>query len=217
MKKFLTAIATATLIATTLGAANDASAANKTPVLFASLGKTQTANGWIDVLQEGTVKKGHKVAAINRSPIARKLVVYDRSVKPGTIVIDNSERRLYHVISKGVAMVYGIAVGRDGFRWTGVEQVSAKTEWPSWTPPQEMREREAKRGHMLPERMEGGIKNPLGARALYLGHTEYRIHGTNKPSSIGKAASSGCIRMANEDVEHLYSMVKVGATVIIQE
>ena len=103
----------------------------------------------------------------------------------------------------------------DGFGWTGTEVVTSKTEWPTWIPPQEMREREAKKGHILPERMEGGIENPLGARAMYLGSTLYRIHGTNAPWTIGSAVSSGCIRMRNEDVTDLYGRVDVGTKVIV--
>jgi lipoprotein-anchoring transpeptidase ErfK/SrfK len=172
--------------------------------------------GWMSVLSDDK-PVAKKKKTVNTSPIARKLVKFDKSVPVGTIIIDNSERRLYHVISKGVAMKYGIAIGKEGFGWTGEEVVTAKTEWPTWTPPEEMRIREAKKGHILPAKMEGGIENPLGARAMYLGSSQYRIHGTNQPNSIGKAASSGCFRMANEDVEHLYAHVKIGARVIIQE
>jgi lipoprotein-anchoring transpeptidase ErfK/SrfK len=172
--------------------------------------------GWMSVLSDDK-PVAKKKKTINTSPIARKLVKFDKSVPVGTIVIDNSERRLYHVISKGVAMKYGIAIGKEGFGWTGEEVVTAKTEWPTWTPPEEMRIREAKKGHILPAKMEGGIENPLGARAMYLGSSEYRIHGTNQPNSIGKAASSGCFRMANDDVKHLYANVKIGTRVIIQD
>lgn len=175
--------------------------------------------GWIDVLSAAKPEKKStkKANSINTSPIARKLIAFDASVAPGTIIVDNSDRRLYHVISKGIAMAYGISVGRDGFRWTGMELVSAKAEWPTWNPPEEMRVREARKGHILPETMKGGIDNPLGARALYLGATEFRIHGTNQPASIGKAMSSGCIRMANEDVEHLYANVQIGAKVVVRD
>jgi lipoprotein-anchoring transpeptidase ErfK/SrfK len=166
---------------------------------------------------DAKVTKPKKVKAdINTSPIARKLVAFDASIAPGTIVIDNSDRRLYHVISKGLAVEYGVAIGKEGFGWTGAEVITAKTEWPTWFPPKEMREREAKKGHMLPEKMEGGLDNPLGARAMYLGSTQFRIHGTNQPNSIGKAASSGCFRMANEDVEHLYASVTIGTKVIVR-
>lgn len=172
--------------------------------------------GWLSVLSDDKPAKTRK-KTINTSPIARKLVKFDASVPVGTIIIDNSDRRLYHVISKGVAMRYGIAIGKEGFGWTGAEVVTAKQEWPTWIPPEEMRVREAKKGHILPARMEGGMDNPLGARAMYLGSSQYRIHGTNKPDSIGKAASSGCFRMANEDVEHLYAHVKIGTRVIIRD
>ena len=190
-----------------------------TDVKLVSLQTKNTKMGWMQVLaDDSTPVKPKKVKAdINTSPIARKLVAFETDVAPGTIVIDNSDRRLYHVISKGLAVEYGIAIGKEGFGWTGTEVVSAKSEWPTWNPPEEMRIREAKKGHILPEKMEGGIKNPLGARAMYLGSTQYRIHGTNQPNSIGKAASSGCFRMANEDVEHLYASVTIGTKVIIRD
>ncbi|MDB5523214.1 MAG: hypothetical protein JWM58_977 [Rhizobium sp.] len=188
-----------------------------TDVQLVSLQTKNTKLGWMQILaDEAPVKQKKVKATINTSPIARKLVAFDDSVAPGTIIIDNSERRLYHVISKGLAVKYGIAIGKEGFGWTGTEVVTAKNEWPTWTPPEEMRIREAKKGHMLPEKMEGGIDNPLGARAMYLGSTQYRIHGTNQPLSIGKAASSGCFRMANEDVEHLYASVTIGTRVVIR-
>ncbi len=174
--------------------------------------------GWLKVLSDTKpVKLANAGQMAKRGGIARQLIAFNENVATGTIIIDNSDRRLYHVVGKGIAMQYGIAVGREGMRWTGVNKVSAKAEWPSWNPPEEMRIREAKKGHILPERMEGGKDNPLGARALYLGQTEYRIHGTNQPNSIGKAASSGCFRMANEDVKFLYAQVKIGATVIVRE
>ena len=171
--------------------------------------------GWLAVLSDDKPVGRNKT--MNSSPVARKLVRFDAGVPVGTIVIDNSDRRLYHVISKGVAMRYGIAIGKEGFGWTGTEVVTSKQEWPTWTPPEEMRVREARKGNILPAKMDGGIDNPLGARALYLGSTQYRIHGPNKPNSIGTAASSGCFRMANEDVEHLYANVKVGTRVIVQD
>jgi lipoprotein-anchoring transpeptidase ErfK/SrfK len=190
-----------------------------TDVKLVSLQTKNTKQGWMQVLaDDATPVKPKKVKAdINTSPIARKLIAFDPSVAPGTIIIDNSDRRLYHVISKGLAVEYGVAIGKEGFGWTGTEVVSAKAEWPTWNPPEEMRIREAKKGHILPEKMEGGINNPLGARAMYLGSTQFRIHGTNQPNSIGKAASSGCFRMANEDVEHLYASVTIGTKVIIRD
>lgn len=173
--------------------------------------------GWLSVLSDDQpVKVSTKIEKKSKK-INRRLVAFNEDVRPGTIIVDNSDRRLYFVMGDGLALEYGVAVGRDGMRWTGTNKVTAKAEWPTWNPPAEMRAREAKKGHILPETMEGGKDNPLGARAMYLGSTEYRIHGTNQPESIGKFASSGCIRMANEDVEHLYAQVKIGATVIVRD
>jgi lipoprotein-anchoring transpeptidase ErfK/SrfK len=145
------------------------------------------------------------------SPIPRQTVMYPSNYAPGTIVINTAERRLYLVLGGGEALRYGIGVGRDGFRWGGVHRVSAKREWPDWTPPREMIARRPD----LPRHMRGGIENPLGARALYLGSTLYRIHGSNEPETIGQAVSSGCFRMTNEDVVDLYNRVSVGATVVV--
>lgn len=139
-------------------------------------------------------------------------VSYSTSEKPGTIIISTRKKYLYVVQEGGKAKRFGIGVGRRGFRWSGEEKVSRKAEWPAWHPPAEMREREPH----LPVRMEGGEDNPLGARALYLGNTLYRIHGTHQPWTIGESVSSGCIRLRNEDVISLYDMVKVGAKVIVE-
>jgi lipoprotein-anchoring transpeptidase ErfK/SrfK len=188
-----------------------------TDAQLVSVSTNTNKQGWMQLLGDDKPVKAKKKADINTSPIGRKLVAFDPNVAVGTIVIVNSERRLYHVISKGLAVSYGVAIGRDGFNWTGTETITAMTEWPTWTPPKEMREREAKKGHILPEKMEGGLDNPLGARAMYLGSSEFRIHGTNQPLSIGHAASSGCFRMANEDVEHLYASVTIGTKVIIRD
>lgn len=144
-----------------------------------------------------------------------QMVDYQTEQKPGTIVIDTRERFLYLVMADGMAKRYGVGVGKPGFEWAGTHKVTRKAEWPDWTPPQEMIAREAAKGHFLPARMEGGPENPLGARALYLGSTLYRIHGTNAPWSIGSGVSSGCIRMRNEDVTDLYERVKVGTKVIV--
>ena len=146
------------------------------------------------------------------SPIPRTSVYYPSNYTPGTIVIDTAERRLYLVQPGGTALRYGIGVGRDGFRWSGVHRISAKREWPDWTPPADM----LRRRPDLPDHMEGGIENPLGARALYLGSTLYRIHGSNEPETIGQAVSSGCFRMTNEDVVDLYDRVSIGATVVVK-
>jgi lipoprotein-anchoring transpeptidase ErfK/SrfK len=146
------------------------------------------------------------------SPIQRAAVMYPTGYAPGTIVIDTAERRLYLVMAGGQALRYGIGVGRDGFRWSGVHRISAKKEWPSWTPPSQM----LRRRPDLPRHMVGGVENPLGARALYLGSTLYRIHGSNEPETIGQAVSSGCFRMTNEDVTDLYSRVSVGTMVVVK-
>lgn len=145
-------------------------------------------------------------------PIPRQLVGFESRYAPGTIVISTSQRRLYLVTGNGQALAYGIGVGRDGFRWGGTHRITAKKEWPSWTPPSQMLARRPD----LPRHMVGGVDNPLGARAMYLGSTLYRIHGSNEPETIGQAVSSGCFRMTNEDVTDLYGRVSVGTTVIVK-
>jgi lipoprotein-anchoring transpeptidase ErfK/SrfK len=146
------------------------------------------------------------------SPISRGTVSFSGPFAPGTIYINTAERRLYLVLGNGQALRYGIGVGRDGFRWSGTHRISAKKEWPSWTPPSQMLARRPD----LPRHMAGGIDNPLGARAMYLGSTLYRIHGSNEPETIGQAVSSGCFRMTNDDVTDLYSRVPVGTTVVVK-
>ncbi len=143
-------------------------------------------------------------------------VAYDGPEKPGTIVIDTSQRFLFLVDAGGTAQRYGVGVGKEGFGWSGTNTISRKAEWPDWNPPASMIERERQKGRIIPAHMEGGIANPLGARALYLGSTLYRIHGTNAPWTIGHAVSSGCIRMRNEDVTDLYERVNVGTKVIVR-
>ncbi|MGV3491275.1 MAG: L,D-transpeptidase [Devosia sp.] len=146
------------------------------------------------------------------SPIAKTIVDYETDYKVGTIVVETGERRLYLVLEDGKALRYGIGVGREGFTWSGTNKITRMAEWPGWTPPAAMR----KRVPDLPAYMPGGPDNPLGARALYIGTTLYRIHGTSEPWTIGQAVSSGCIRLTNEDVTDLYERVKVGATVIVR-
>lgn len=143
--------------------------------------------------------------------LQRQIVDYRTREAPGTIVVDTPNTYLYFVLGGGKAVRYGIGVGREGFTWSGVKQVSRKAEWPDWYPPAEM----IKRQPYLPRVTLGGPGNPLGARALYIGSTEYRIHGTNAPSTIGQNVSSGCIRMLNEDVIDLYNRVQVGAKVVV--
>ncbi len=145
-------------------------------------------------------------------PVPRATVRIEGNYAPGTIIVNTKERRLYLVEANGVALRYGIGVGRDGFRWGGTHRVTAKKEWPAWTPPAQM----LRRRPDLPRHMVGGPDNPLGARAMYLGSTLYRIHGSNEPETIGQAVSSGCFRMVNDDVIHLYDRVKLGATVIVK-
>ena len=141
----------------------------------------------------------------------RQLVDYPTTEPAGTIVIDTPHTFLYLMLGNGKALRYGIGVGREGFTWSGTERISRMTEWPDWHPPKEMIERQP----YLPRFMAGGETNPLGARALYLGNTLYRIHGTNQPSTIGHFVSSGCIRLTNEDVADLYSRVNLGTRVVV--
>lgn len=136
---------------------------------------------------------------------------------PGSIIVNTPDRVLYLVLGDGEARRYRVGVGRDGFQWSGNSKIVAKSEWPSWTPPKRMIEREAAKGHIIPPFMEGGPGNPLGARAMYIGGTIFRIHGTNNAASIGGAVSSGCIRMMNTDVIDLYDRVKVGARVYVYQ
>ena len=142
-------------------------------------------------------------------------VAYDGTQKPGTIVIDTTQNFLYLVEKNGRARRYGVGTGKPGFEWSGTHKITNKRVWPDWRPPAVMIKREAAKGRYLPTYLAGGEENPLGARALYLGTTEYRIHGTNQPWTIGGAVSSGCIRMRNEDVVDLYERVNVGTTVVV--
>jgi lipoprotein-anchoring transpeptidase ErfK/SrfK len=143
--------------------------------------------------------------------LRRAVVAYDTREAPGTVIIDTSHTTLYYVLGQNRAIRYGVGVGREGFTWAGVQTISRKAEWPDWHPPTEMIARQP----YLPRFMAGGPGNPLGARAMYLGTSEYRIHGTNDPSTIGKFVSSGCIRLTNEDVSDLFSRVDVGTKVVV--
>lgn len=149
---------------------------------------------------------------IDTPRIPREIVDYDGRHAPGTIVVNTQERRLYFVLGDGKAVRYGVGVGRPGFTRGGVQTVTMKREWPDWTPPPQM----LKRRPDLPRYMPGGPENPMGARAMYLGSTLFRIHGSNEPETIGEAVSSGCFRMVNEDVIDLYERVRVGTKVIVQ-
>ena len=155
----------------------------------------------------GTVE----IAAGSEADFRRQVVNYRTLAAAGTIIVDTAQTYLYYILGDGTAIRYGIGVGREGFTWTGAETVTRKTEWPDWTPPQEMLARQP----YLPRWMAGGEGNPLGARAIYLGTTVYRIHGTNMPETIGHKVSSGCIRMLNADVIDLYSRVTVGTKIVV--
>ena len=146
-----------------------------------------------------------------RADLRRATVSYSTDEAPGTVIVDTQNTYLYYVLGGGKAIRYGIGVGREGFTWSGVKTVERKSEWPDWTPPPEM----IARSPYLPRFMAGGVTNPLGARAMYLSGSFYRIHGTNAPSTIGSRATAGCIRMVNEDVIDLYDRVKVGAKVVV--
>jgi len=174
-----------------------------------AIGGHARAEGWDT---RDVMGGGPNFFAQGASPIPRQTVYYPTNYAPGTIVINTAERRLYLVLPNGQALRYGIGVGRDGFRWSGIHRISAKKVWPGWTPPSQMLARRPD----LPRHMGGGIDNPLGARALYLGSTLYRIHGSNEPETIGQAVSSGCFRMTNDDVVDLYNRVSVGTTVVVK-
>jgi lipoprotein-anchoring transpeptidase ErfK/SrfK len=143
--------------------------------------------------------------------LRRTVVAFNTNEAAGTIVIDTGNTALYYVLGQGRAIRYGVGVGREGFTWSGVQTISRKAEWPDWHPPAEMVARQP----YLPRFMAGGPGNPLGARAMYLGTSQYRIHGTNDPSTIGKFVSSGCIRLTNEDVADLFSRVDIGTRVVV--
>ncbi len=166
--------------------------------------------------QLAAIPRGEDPRVMHMDPVYLPRIVAYRTGEPaGTIVIDTRSKFLYLVMGHGMARRYGVGVGKPGFGWSGTHRVTRKAEWPGWTPPKEMIAREAARGHYLPVHMAGGPNNPLGARALYLGSTLYRIHGTNAPWTIGHNVSSGCIRMRNEDVLDLYDRVHVGTKVVV--
>jgi lipoprotein-anchoring transpeptidase ErfK/SrfK len=162
-------------------------------------------------MMQAPVDEGTDDSAELPARFKRQVVDYRTNEAPGTIVIDTPNTYLYLVLGNGRAMRYGIGVGREGFTWAGTQSVTKKAEWPDWTPPPEMIERQP----YLPRFMAGGPGNPLGARAMYLGGSVYRIHGTNDPSTIGHRVSSGCIRLTNDDVSDLYSHVNVGTKVVV--
>jgi lipoprotein-anchoring transpeptidase ErfK/SrfK len=207
------AVALLTLVAATASAAPTRPARPATPPA-ATPAPAAPASVMID--PEGRYTGGRPPGSLyglfgGASPVPRTTVSFAGNHAPGTIIINTTERRLYYVLENGQALRYGIGVGRIGFTWAGTTAVSQKREWPAWTPPAQM----LKRRPDLPRYMPGGPNNPLGARAMYLGSSLYRIHGSNEPETIGQAVSSGCFRLTNEDVIDLYNRVRVGAKVIV--
>src|SRR5437660_7657550 len=184
----------ATAAAVAIAATAFATEASANPFAWLGLGYSSTDNG-------------NQV----RADLRRVTVNYPTNEAPGTVIVDTQNTYLYYVLGGGKAIRYGIGVGREGFTWAGVKTVERKAEWPDWTPPAEM----IARSPYLPRFMAGGVTNPLGARAMYLSGTSFRIHGTNAPSTIGSRASAGCIRMTNDDVIDLYDRVKVGTKVVV--
>ncbi|NND49641.1 MAG: L,D-transpeptidase [Rhizobiales bacterium] len=183
--------------------------------LFSWFGGSARSNSRYAPAATPQVRQASLQPAANEEYLHRKIVASTFNYQPGTVIIDTQDRFLYLLMENGQALRYGVGVGRQGFEWSGTATIERKAEWPAWVPPKEMREREP----WLPERMEGGVENPLGARALYLFEgnkdTLYRIHGTNQPETIGLALSSGCIRMLNDDVMDLYQRVPKGTKVVV--
>jgi lipoprotein-anchoring transpeptidase ErfK/SrfK len=176
--------------------------------LVLALAPTTTALAYSDPISRGLAEF---LNIFSVQAVPRQVVPWRKGHAPGTVVVSTGERRLYYVLGNGQAIKYGVGVGRQGFTWSGTKTVSMKREWPDWRPPAQM----LKRRPDLPRYMPGGIENPLGARAIYLGSSLYRIHGSNEPDTIGAAVSSGCIRMTNRDVVDLYDRVKVGTKVVV--
>ncbi len=193
--KLLFAVALSALLFTSF-----VSSANAAKIFNTSTGK------WEDAAER-------TVTNSRQSGIPRQVVDYDTDLRVGSIVVETSERRAYLVLEDGKAIRYGVGVGRDGFRWSGRHRLTRKAEWPGWTPPTAMRARQPG----LPAYMPGGPNNPLGARALYVGSTLYRLHGTSEPWTIGSAVSSGCIRLTNEDIKDLYDRVSIGALIVVRQ
>jgi lipoprotein-anchoring transpeptidase ErfK/SrfK len=192
-----------------------AQASNAEMKLFWDQGQGKFVSYDVKAMKQRVQAGSRGTSTRSYTPIPRQTVRYEGPHGPNTIIINTSERRLYYVVGEGRALKYGIGVGREGFQWAGSARISRKAEWPGWTPPEQMIRREAAKGRKLPAYMPGGPNNPLGARALYIGSTLYRIHGSNEPWTIGGAVSSGCIRMINDDVIDLYDKVDVGTKVVV--
>ena len=202
-------VITAAAIVSVVGAMSVSSAAFGGPLGYAAPEPSHPAFERI-LRDRGAIGNGRERSDVP-AHLRRQLVAYQTRETPGTIVIDTPNTKLYYVLGGGEAIRYGIGVGREGFTWSGVQTISRKTEWPDWIPPTEMLQRQP----YLPRFVAGGAGNPLGARAMYLGGTIYRIHGTNAPETIGGQVSSGCIRMLNEDVVDLYARANVGTKVVV--
>ena len=179
---------------------------------FVALATPAEAFTAIDPLTRQPLYSAEETYRAQASAVPRQIVTFNGSYAPGTIVVSTSERRLWYVLGNGQALSYAIAVGAAGYAWSGISQVTDKREWPDWTPPEEMLQRRSD----LPRHMAGGPDNPMGARALYLGSTVFRVHGTNQPETIGHAISSGCFRLANGDIIDLYERVPVGTKVVVR-
>ena len=177
-----------------------------------SFRRPRNSNETAGLMPRQSIQKTRRVSREFDPAFLPTVIDYNGREKPGTIVIDTQVRYLYLVEAGGTARRYGVGVGKPGFEWAGAHTVTRKAEWPGWTPPAAMRARRPG----LPVHMEGGLDNPLGSRALYLGSSLYRIHGSNEPWTIGRAVSSGCIRMRNQDVEDLYERVGVGTRVVVR-
>jgi lipoprotein-anchoring transpeptidase ErfK/SrfK len=170
-----------------------------------------TFRGYNNMPVQEPVSGSQMGSFVQANPVPRSTVNYSSNYAPGTVVVNTSERRLYLIQEGGTALKYGVGVGRPGFQWGGAKAITRKAEWPDWRPPSQM----LKRRPDLPRHMKGGPDNPLGARAMYLGSSLYRIHGSNEPHTIGQAVSSGCFRMTNDDVTDLYGRVRVGTRVVV--
>ncbi len=184
------------------------------PMLFSSAASAQVlgyASAPSSAFPSDNLLNDEDSAGVTPERLRRAVVAFNSREAPGTVVIDTGNTALYYVLGQGRAIRYGVGVGREGFTWSGVQTITRKAEWPDWHPPAQMIARQP----YLPRFMAGGPGNPLGARAMYLGSSEYRIHGTNDPSTIGKFVSSGCIRLTNEDVSDLFSRVDVGTKVVV--
>jgi lipoprotein-anchoring transpeptidase ErfK/SrfK len=196
-------------LATVAGALFASTTALGGPLAYAPAGNSNSI--FEQALRDGAAADSEQEAIDVPARLRRQIVAYSTHEAPGTIVIDTANTHLYYVLGGGKAVRYGVGVGREGFTWSGTQTITRKTEWPDWIPPAEMLVRQP----YLPRFMAGGPSNPLGARAMYLGGTVYRIHGTNAPTTIGGQVSSGCIRMLNEDVIDLYARTNVGTKVVV--